>query len=369
VESNLNSFAFAPNLYDAYFYHSDHLGSSNYISNNTGIVSQHTEYLPFGETFVDEHLNSHNTPFKFNAKEFDDETGNYYYGARYYNPKWNVWLSVDPLVEKTMDAYGYCYQNPLRFTDPDGRIPIIPWLIKAGAGAAADMLAQAGMDYLFNSNTTNWSQAFDNVNWWQVGRSGAEALIPFRTTGGRIGKAAGTATGDVLVNAMNNPSGYTAEQAGMDFLTGFIGDLAGGGMADLISKYGYKSIANGLMNKLGMDYGSVMKMMGGGAKSINKTINGITSTRMMQGWAKGKIAVIGRGMDNRVIPFAEGLGAEYWKGWDGNLSEAQNLLNNQNWVQGLKDQGYTIYDIGTGPISNEKGAFYGMETKEIFGDD
>ena len=38
-----------PNLYDAYFYNSDHLGSSNYISNNTGIVSQHTEYLPFGE--------------------------------------------------------------------------------------------------------------------------------------------------------------------------------------------------------------------------------------------------------------------------------------------------------------------------------
>ncbi len=120
VESNLNSFAFAPNLYDAYFYHSDHLGSSNYISNNTGIVSQHTEYLPFGETFVDEHLNSHNTPFKFNAKEFDDETGNYYYGARYYNPKWSTWLSVDPLVEQTFEPYNYVGNNPIRFIDPTG---------------------------------------------------------------------------------------------------------------------------------------------------------------------------------------------------------------------------------------------------------
>jgi hypothetical protein len=73
VEGVSVSLLFYPELYDAYFYHSDHLGSSNYISNNTGIVSQHTEYLPFGETFVDEHLNSHNTPFKFNAKEFDDE--------------------------------------------------------------------------------------------------------------------------------------------------------------------------------------------------------------------------------------------------------------------------------------------------------
>ncbi len=100
------------------------MGSSNYITNLAGIVSQHTEYLPFGETFVDEHLNSHNTPFKFNAKELDDETGNYYYGARYYNPKWNVWLSVDPLVEKTMDAYGYCYQNPIKYIDPNGKDPI-----------------------------------------------------------------------------------------------------------------------------------------------------------------------------------------------------------------------------------------------------
>ena len=49
VEGVSMTLLFYPELYDAYFYHSDHLGSSNYISNNTGIVSQHTEYLPFGE--------------------------------------------------------------------------------------------------------------------------------------------------------------------------------------------------------------------------------------------------------------------------------------------------------------------------------
>jgi RHS repeat-associated protein len=123
VEGGVDTLPFENNLYDAYFYHSDHLGSSNYISNNTGIVSQHTEYLPFGETFVDEHLNSHNTPFKFNAKEFDDETGNYYYGARYYNPKWNVWLSVDPLAEEYAEISPYIYvaNNPIGNIDPDGR--------------------------------------------------------------------------------------------------------------------------------------------------------------------------------------------------------------------------------------------------------
>jgi RHS repeat-associated protein len=107
------------------------LGSSNYITNLAGEVSQHLEYLPFGETLVDEHLNSHNTPFKFNGKELDDETGNYYYGARYYNPKWSIWLSVDPLAEETPDwtPYRYAFNNPLRFTDPDGMFENDDWYL------------------------------------------------------------------------------------------------------------------------------------------------------------------------------------------------------------------------------------------------
>lgn len=34
--------------------------------------------------------------YKFNAKELDSETGLYYYGARYYNPKLSIWYGVDP---------------------------------------------------------------------------------------------------------------------------------------------------------------------------------------------------------------------------------------------------------------------------------
>ncbi|WOI21613.1 RHS repeat-associated core domain-containing protein [Nonlabens ulvanivorans] len=78
------------------------------------------EYLPFGETLVEEHQNSYNVPYKFNGKELDGETGNYYYGARYYNPKFSQWLSVDPLAEQTMDSYGYVWNNPLNYTDPTG---------------------------------------------------------------------------------------------------------------------------------------------------------------------------------------------------------------------------------------------------------
>ncbi|MCZ8297691.1 RHS repeat-associated core domain-containing protein [Flavobacterium sp.] len=65
----------------------------------------------------------YNSPYKFNGKELDEETGLYYYGARYYDPKVSIWLSVDPLAEKypNVSPYVYCLNNPVRFIDPDGR--------------------------------------------------------------------------------------------------------------------------------------------------------------------------------------------------------------------------------------------------------
>ena len=59
-----------------YFYHSDHLGSTSYVTDATGAVSQHVEYVPFGEVFIEELSCSAklNTPFLFNGKELDEET-------------------------------------------------------------------------------------------------------------------------------------------------------------------------------------------------------------------------------------------------------------------------------------------------------
>src|SRR5690606_16433503 len=76
-----SSFNHMLNELDYFYFHPDHLGSSSYITNAAATVSQHMEYLPFGELLVDEHTNSYNSPFKYNGKEFDEETGNYFYGA------------------------------------------------------------------------------------------------------------------------------------------------------------------------------------------------------------------------------------------------------------------------------------------------
>ena len=70
----------------------------------------------------EERNNIWNTPYLFNAKEFDEETGLYYYGARYYDPRLSLWLSIDPKEEKYSNVSTYCYviSNPLKYTDPTG---------------------------------------------------------------------------------------------------------------------------------------------------------------------------------------------------------------------------------------------------------
>ena len=115
-----------------FYYHPDHLGSSSYITNLDGEVSQHIEYVPFGEVFIEERNNTWNTPYLFNAKELDEETGMYYYGARYYEPRLSLWMSTDPRSEEAPEASSYTYSHnaPTGRVDFDGK-----WDIKVSASS------------------------------------------------------------------------------------------------------------------------------------------------------------------------------------------------------------------------------------------
>jgi len=106
-----------------YFFITDHLGSSSFITDVGGDAVQHLQYMPFGEHFVNQTSTSWETPYKFSGKEKDDETGYSYFGARYYDSDLSVWLSVDPLASKypSMSAYMYVAGNPVMLVDPDGR--------------------------------------------------------------------------------------------------------------------------------------------------------------------------------------------------------------------------------------------------------
>ena len=108
---------------DIYYFHSDHLGSTSYVTDRKGNITQYDAYLPYGELLVDEHSSSEDMPYKFNGKEMDEETGLYYYGARYMNPMTSLWYGVDPLAEKYVAVGGYVYtiDNPVKLVDLDGK--------------------------------------------------------------------------------------------------------------------------------------------------------------------------------------------------------------------------------------------------------
>ncbi len=107
---------------ETFFYHSDHLGSTSYITDDKANITQYDAYLPYGELLVDEHSSSEDLPYKFNGKQFDEETGLCYYGARYMNPMASIWYGVDVFQENKADvaSYLYCFGNPINLTDPDG---------------------------------------------------------------------------------------------------------------------------------------------------------------------------------------------------------------------------------------------------------
>jgi RHS repeat-associated protein len=119
-----------PHFEELYFYHSDYLGHTEYITDAGGYPYQYFYYTPFGESLITQHANTggYSTSFRFNAKELDEETGNYYYGARYYNPKWSIWLGVDPLASERswLTPYNFVSYNPIMRIDPDGNLDTEP---------------------------------------------------------------------------------------------------------------------------------------------------------------------------------------------------------------------------------------------------
>ena len=141
--------------------------------------------------------------FMFSAKELDRETGFYYYGARYLDPKYSRWISADPAMNTgeyfpqapindeakkhngnlpgmggifnhiNGNLFAYAANNPIKYTDPDGRMPFL--VVTAFAGAAIGAIYGACKSY----------QETGSVDWKEVGK---DALI-----GGAIGLCGGAA--------------------------------------------------------------------------------------------------------------------------------------------------------------------------------
>jgi RHS repeat-associated protein len=103
-----------------YYFHADHLGSGNIITDRTGGIYQTLAYAPFGESLINLRLGNYDEKYQFTGYEKDEETGLYYANARYYDDGW--FKSVDPHAEKypNISPYAYCANNPIMYNDPTG---------------------------------------------------------------------------------------------------------------------------------------------------------------------------------------------------------------------------------------------------------
>ena len=129
---------------DIYYYHPNHLGNTAFITDNNATITQGFLYAPFGEITTEYNINFGNNvipKYSFNAKELDEETGMYYYEARYYEPP--VFTSRDPMMDQKpwLTPYHYCSNNPVGRMDPSGCEDWIPptdgsgnWTAERGDG-------------------------------------------------------------------------------------------------------------------------------------------------------------------------------------------------------------------------------------------
>lgn len=117
----------------------NHLGSVSLELDEQAQIISYEEYYPYGSTSYQAVRSQTEAPkqYRYTGKERDDETGLYYYGARYCAPWLGRWVSCDPLVGEAstpmvFNRYVFANANPIVFIDPDGRVIN---LAAAGIGA------------------------------------------------------------------------------------------------------------------------------------------------------------------------------------------------------------------------------------------
>jgi len=106
-----------------YFYHADGLGSISSLTDGVGNLAVSYVYDSFGNQTAS--TGTIANPFQYTAREFDSETGLYYYRARYYDPASGRFLGEDPLSfsGSRTNSYAYGFNSPVNLEDPTGLTP------------------------------------------------------------------------------------------------------------------------------------------------------------------------------------------------------------------------------------------------------
>ena len=194
------------------YQYSNHLGSACLELDNLGQIISYEEFHPFGTTSYRSgkgEIEVSLKRYKYNGKERDEETGLYYYGARYYTACLCRFTACDPkqFDYPNTNSYCYCFNNPITYTDPNGRDPI------TGLGEAAFSFAiSAGLDFLSSLLLENKevSKAFSDIGWWSATWEAtktyalASVSIPGSATAAKILKVSKSKIGEVALSVAGN---------------------------------------------------------------------------------------------------------------------------------------------------------------------
>jgi RHS repeat-associated protein len=121
------------------YYSQDGLGSVTSLTTSAGALGNTYRYDSFGNLTASS--GSIANRFKYTAREFDPETGLYFYRARYYDSTSGRFISEDPAVFRGgINFYRYVQNGPINLSDPMGRCPDIKGFQKCVDNAISKIL-------------------------------------------------------------------------------------------------------------------------------------------------------------------------------------------------------------------------------------
>ena len=232
----------------------DNQGTVRDVIDITGAVLNHISYDSFGQMTAETNPEV-DFRFGYTGREFDEESGLYYYRARYYDPAVGQFISEDPIEFAGGDdnLYGYVGNSPANYVDPTGLIPppVAGALIGGGLDLGVQLLTSEG----------DFGERLSNVDWVSVGGSALSGAAGVGLTNKLIGKGASLTTrvlGSGTISAgidglvigpasdaiKGNP--ITACSILQDAAIGFVGGAGGELLGELISP----SVADNLLENV-----------------------------------------------------------------------------------------------------------------------
>jgi RHS repeat-associated protein len=110
---------------DTYYYHNDHLGTPQVITDANAAIVWQADYTPFGKADVVVETITNN--IRLPGQYFDAESGLHYNYFRDYDSKGGGYIQSDPIgLAGGINTYAYVYGNPVNWYDPDGLRPTTP---------------------------------------------------------------------------------------------------------------------------------------------------------------------------------------------------------------------------------------------------